>query len=608
MRHRSVSVRRWGAGLIATASALVLLPALASPPAVAAERTRSAATASVSSADEELARRYAPRIWLQSAEDYFPSSVEWSLENTHIETHGDDQFYVTNEPLGCDSCTNPGFLSGQRPDHDDVPAYAEVVHRTENGRATNITDIIYWTFYPYNNGKRVCIGWQSPFGCVGGYSTFGNHVGDWEHVTIRFVGDKPYQISLSQHDGGQALVYGAEGILDGDQPVVYAAQGSHGLYPDAGRHTYRHLPNGDTLDDDTDAGTLWDTRKGLQVFSWQDKYSGDLEWLNFTGRWGNWKSGCGISEPITGECVLNDGPKGPSMKEVFKPHMQALDGAPGLFGGAIADMVIDGDRTGVLTTDGTAYVREGDAYANWMYQADGVSSLALSGNRIGIVQGDVASVKEGGLDAGWVRQSEGVSSLALSGNRVGVIRKGVAEVKEGDLNAGWVTQAEGVSSLVLSGNRVGVIHKGVAEVKEGDLKAEWGLQEKNAASLSLSGDRVGVLTTDRTALVKAGDLHADWVNEFGGVTGLTLSDTRVGVLVKGGKALVKEGDLSAEWVDEADAVTSLVLSGDRIGILTTDGTTEGTAYVKQGGLHAKWGLQNFTFRDKGDKGHKGING
>jgi hypothetical protein len=60
---------------------------------------------------------------------------------------------------------------------------------------------------------------------------------------------------------------------------------------------------------------------------------------------------------------------------------------------------------------------------------------------------------------------------------------------------------------------------------------------------------------------------------------------------------VKEGDLSAEWVGEADAVTSLVLSGDRIGILTTDGTTEGTAYVKQGGLHATWGLQNFTFRD-----------
>jgi hypothetical protein len=395
-------------------SAIALLPALASQPAVAAEGTRSASTASVSAADDELARRYAPHIWLHTQESYFPSDVESFLDNTHVEIHKDSedpkqQFYVTNEPLGCNTCTDPPFLYGQRPNEKSVPAYAEVVHRTDNGRATNITDINYWTFYPYNNGKRVCIGVYTPWGCVGGYSSFGNHVGDWEHVTIRFVDDKPYQVSLSQHDGGQTLVYGAEGILAGDQPVVYAAKGSHALYPDAARHTYRHLPNGDTLDDYTNAGTLWDTRQGLKVFSWQKDYTGELSWLNFTGRWGNPKAGCSVSEPITGECVLGNGPKGPAMKAAFGPQMLALDGAPGLFAGAIVSIVVDGDRTGVLTTDGTAYVREGDAYANWVRQAAGVSSLVLSGNRVGVITKDgVASVKEGALDAAWVRQS-GVS-------------------------------------------------------------------------------------------------------------------------------------------------------------------------------------------------------
>nr|WP_253894823.1 Vps62-related protein [Corallococcus exercitus] len=62
---------------------------------------------------------------------------------------------------------------------------------------------MYWNFYPYNNGKRVCIGWYSPWGCVGGYSTFGNHVGDWEHLTVRFIDGRPALVYLSQHADGQ---------------------------------------------------------------------------------------------------------------------------------------------------------------------------------------------------------------------------------------------------------------------------------------------------------------------------------------------------------------------------------------------------------------------
>lgn len=338
-RDRSASVRRWGAGLLATISAAALLSVLSPHPARATEdTTRSASTSSVSSADDALARRYAPRIWLHQDESYFPAAVEPFLANTHLETRADNgnpnqQFLVTNQALGCDSCTNPPFLAGQRPAQTAVPAYAEVVHRTDNGGPTNITDINYWTFFPYNNGKRVCVGWFSRWGCVGGYSTFGNHVGDWEHVTVRFVDDVPYWVSMGQHDGGQTFPYGGPEVdLIGDQPVVYSAQGSHGMYPDARRHTYRDLPNGDTLNDDTGAGTLWDTRQALKVFAWQPvgSYTGEWAWLNYTGRWGNPKSGCFFSEALSGECVLNNGPEGPPRKSLFDPHMQPLDGQPGL--------------------------------------------------------------------------------------------------------------------------------------------------------------------------------------------------------------------------------------------------------------------------------------
>ena len=119
---------------------------------------------------------------MHNQEIYFPGTVPDFLANTHVS----NGYLVTNEALGCDSCTNPAFLDGRRDLHN-VPAYASIIPRNDGVT----TDIVYWMFYPYNAGKRVCIGyyanWWPINGCVGGYSTFGNHVGDWEHIVIRFV-------------------------------------------------------------------------------------------------------------------------------------------------------------------------------------------------------------------------------------------------------------------------------------------------------------------------------------------------------------------------------------------------------------------------------------
>ncbi|WP_181361910.1 Vps62-related protein [Streptomyces sp. MA5143a] len=326
-------------------SAVALLPVLAARPAAAQGGTASAA--SLSAQDAELARRYAPLVRLERDEEYFPSDVESFLSNTHVETHreGDNpnrQFRVSNQPLGCDSCTEPAFLSGwpDRATLDQVPAYAEIVHRTDNGSATDITDINYWMFYPYNRGKRVCMTVFIANRCLGGlYSTFGHHVGDWEHVTLRLVDNEPHQVSMSQHNSGQTVAYGREIAVDGTQPLVYAAWGSHGLYPAPGDHTYLRLPNGHSLVDRTSNGPLWDTRKALKVFSWQPagSYTGDLSWLNYTGRWGNPKSGCAVVEAVSGECMLNAGPEGPNLKEVFGPRTQPLDNAPDRSGGSVAE-------------------------------------------------------------------------------------------------------------------------------------------------------------------------------------------------------------------------------------------------------------------------------
>jgi hypothetical protein len=275
--------------------------------------------------DGQTALQFAPRVWLHGGEYYFPSSVEHFLANVH----NDGSHLVTNESLGCDSCTDPQFLDGQRPDQVHVPMYVEIVQRTQNGQPTNITDIIYWTFYPYNNGKRVCIGLYTEWGgCLGSYGTFGNHVGDWEHMTVRFVDGRPHVVYLSQHSEGQALLFGSKWLsLVGWHPEIYAALGSHALYPEAARHVYRHLDNGDFLADDTGRGIAWDGWVRPVVFPWKPMgtYTGSLSWLNITSDWGNPSAGCGLVEDVSGECVRNGGPTAPMMKGFSQPPALTLE-------------------------------------------------------------------------------------------------------------------------------------------------------------------------------------------------------------------------------------------------------------------------------------------
>lgn len=266
----------------------------------------------------------APRIWLDPDEDFFPSSAPYFLNFVH-ESGG---FLVTNEPLGCANCTDPGFLNGQRPNQTRVPVYAEIVNRTQNGQPTNITDIIYWTFYPYNNGKLVCVGGKIAGTCIGDPTRFGNHVGDWEHMTVRFYDGRPSQVFLAQHSDGDTFVYGDKNLqLSEGRPTIYAADGSHGLYADTGRHSYQSLANGDDLADYTDPGMLWDTGSTVIPFEWQasNTYTAPLDWLNITSRWGNPKEGCELVESVTGECVLNDGPVAPMSKGFSQPASQALE-------------------------------------------------------------------------------------------------------------------------------------------------------------------------------------------------------------------------------------------------------------------------------------------
>jgi len=284
---------------------------------------------------DELVRKWAPQVRLHHNEEFMPSSVDFFLRNVNLKggrTPGaltpsnlpacnGNCYLDSKESLGGASGTRPAFLKGQDP--RNVPVYAIV---EDKGRDT--LEITYWTFYPYNRGKRVCIGVFSFAGCIGGYSTFGHHVGDWERVRVKLVKGQPQWYYLWIHGSevtnkyGGAFNWNGREFMRGNKalamyqghPVVYSADGSHGIWPNGGKHTYKKLPNGDTLADYTgDGGKYWNTWNNLKIvnFNKYRSYSGEFQFLEFQGRWGNRKSDCGIAAKISGECILNDGPKGP---------------------------------------------------------------------------------------------------------------------------------------------------------------------------------------------------------------------------------------------------------------------------------------------------------
>ena len=166
----------------------------------------------------------------------------------------------------------------------------------------------------------------------GSHKSFGNHVGDWEHVTVRLVNNQPHQMYVGAHDFGGVYAWNGQTFLKGGEkikisseghPIVFSGWGSHGNWVSPGRHVYKKLPNGDDLPDYTDYGIEWRTWENLKVIPFKKfgHYTGENTWLNFKGRWGNFERDCGIwniYKEIADECGLNSGPTAPNWKGVMQ--------------------------------------------------------------------------------------------------------------------------------------------------------------------------------------------------------------------------------------------------------------------------------------------------
>lgn len=284
-----------------------------------------------------LASQFAPRVYLHGDESFFPSSVPYHAPSSSPFYGDNNDITVSNNflttPLDCAICTNQTFLLGQNPASNDVPVYTSIIQKKSSNITTGgikstdtVTDIIYWMFYPYNKGKF--IDWP-PLTYADTY--YGNHVGDWEHMTVRFVNGYPYQVYLSQHSDGDTYMFGDKTLALGTQDggfgaEVYSAEGSHGLYGYTGNIVYKTIVYIDLIDK-TSKGIVWDTKDNIEVIVYQTpgQYAGVHSWMNYQGRWGNPQQACIDNIVDIGVCRLEDGPTGPIRKEALDPDHFSLE-------------------------------------------------------------------------------------------------------------------------------------------------------------------------------------------------------------------------------------------------------------------------------------------
>lgn len=175
--------------------------------------------------------------------------------------------------------------------------------------------------------------------CLGTKKDFGSHVGDWEHMTLLFNGrSEPEEMYVSAHDAGAYYAYERltgtfdfrrqetrKGILQHPNfpktvvtskhhPVLFSAQGSHGLWTAPGKHRFVRVAR---LFDVNGFGTAWPTWKRVEV-SYENERTGRStgpEWLRFNGRWGNPKSKCHPLKKVgLNFCEHTDGPTGIPLK------------------------------------------------------------------------------------------------------------------------------------------------------------------------------------------------------------------------------------------------------------------------------------------------------
>lgn len=244
-----------------------------------------------------LIRHYGPTVFLHPDEKYLPSSVSWFFksgsllhrsglsEGEAIDADGlnlpaggrdDGEYWIDlpgNERNGIIKCGNL----------ESTKLYVHV----KPASGGTFTDIAMWVFCPYNGPATLKVGQMDI-----SLNKIGQHVGDWEHFTLRicnFSGEL-CSIYFSQHSGGQWVsAYDLE-FIDGNRAIVYLSKSGHATFPHPGTYLQGSSKLGIGIRNDAARSDLYiDSSTAYEIVSADYLGNGAViepGWLQYMRKWG----------------------------------------------------------------------------------------------------------------------------------------------------------------------------------------------------------------------------------------------------------------------------------------------------------------------------------
>jgi hypothetical protein len=305
---------------------LILLALLAWVPQAAA------ATSTVTTADQQLADRYAPILMLkrQSApcntdgEQFMPAPVEIVLGNPDV--------HLVRGPSGgqsgfktiADGPTTAQVAGLGRNYYLDLPGdpihpgctYEQDSKRLMEGKKP--------TAYAHIAGEPGVPGIALQYWFFWWFNQFNDlHEGDWEMIQLVWddaatvddaLARPPTRVALAQHGGGEITAWtDARLHREGDHPVVYPAAGSHATYYDAQLYLGTGQNGSGFGCDDSRAPSDRVAVSAVAVPDAPDVGS-SFGWLTYDGKWGEY------------EPALNNGPDGALQHSQWREPFRWMDG------------------------------------------------------------------------------------------------------------------------------------------------------------------------------------------------------------------------------------------------------------------------------------------
>ncbi|EEF38775.1 uncharacterized protein LOC8262894 [Ricinus communis] len=245
---------------------------------------------------QAIFQAYSPWIYFHPDEEYLPSSVSWYFNNgALLYKQGEESNPVKVETNGSNlpqGGANDGVYwldlpvdekAKDRVKKGDLQETEVYLHIKPMFGAT-FTDIVIWVFCPFNGPAKAKIEFLNvPLGKIG------EHVGDWEHVTLRVsnFNSELWSVYFSEHSGGSWINASQLEFQSGNKFVGYSSLHGHAMYSKPGLVLQGN--NGIGIRNDTaKSGKILDTGAKFSVVA--AEYLGmtiiEPPWINFFRKWG----------------------------------------------------------------------------------------------------------------------------------------------------------------------------------------------------------------------------------------------------------------------------------------------------------------------------------